>query len=68
MIGGIFQGANKEDFSDAVTLFTITSLPGSGTLTSVDVDNPTASAMSAICPRTAVMEILQSCSFSYTGR
>jgi len=24
-----------------VTLFTITSLPGSGTLTSVDVDNPT---------------------------
>jgi hypothetical protein len=41
MIGGIFQGANKEDFSDAVTLFTITSLPGSGTLTSVDVDNPT---------------------------
>lgn len=39
MIGGIFQGANKEDFSDAVTLFTITTLPGSGTLTTVGVDN-----------------------------
>jgi len=65
---GIFQGANKEDFSDAVTLFTITSLPGSGTLTSVDVDNPTGFRYVAICPRTAVMEILQSCSFSVHGR
>lgn len=39
MVGGVFQGANKEDFSDAVTLFTITTPPGAGTLTTVGVDN-----------------------------
>jgi len=41
MVGGIIQGANSEDFSDAVTLFTITSQPSAGALTSIDVDNTT---------------------------
>ncbi len=39
MVGGIFQGANKSDFSDAVTLFTVTSQPATGILTSVNVTN-----------------------------
>ncbi|TDX02098.1 cellulose binding domain-containing protein [Dinghuibacter silviterrae] len=33
MTGGIFQGANKSDFSDGVTLFTVDSLPTVGVYT-----------------------------------
>jgi fibronectin type 3 domain-containing protein len=33
MVGGTFQGANKPDFSDAVTLTTVTALPVVGSLT-----------------------------------
>ncbi|TYQ17018.1 UNVERIFIED_CONTAM: dockerin type I repeat protein [Acetivibrio alkalicellulosi] len=42
MVGGIFQGANRADFSDAVTLFTITTQPANGVLTTVDVTNTNA--------------------------
>lgn len=42
MVGGIFQGANQADFSDAVTLYTITSQPAKGVFTSVDLTNTTA--------------------------
>jgi autotransporter-associated beta strand protein len=34
MVGGKFQGANAADFSDAVGLFTVTSIPDEGTMTS----------------------------------
>ncbi len=37
MVGGIFQGANQLDFSDAVTLYTIATQPASGAFTSVDI-------------------------------
>ncbi len=40
MVGGIFQGANLANFSDAVTLYTITSQPASGGFTSVEINNP----------------------------
>jgi hypothetical protein len=33
MVGGVFQGANASDFSDAVTLFTITTQPTDGVMT-----------------------------------
>jgi fibronectin type 3 domain-containing protein len=33
MIGGVFQGANKADFSDAVTLFTVAAAPPTGVIT-----------------------------------
>ncbi|MFZ5986646.1 MAG: carbohydrate-binding protein [Bacillota bacterium] len=42
MVGGIFQGANRADFGDAVTLFTITTQPATGVLTSVNVTNTNA--------------------------
>jgi hypothetical protein len=37
MVGGIFQGANQSDFSDAVLLHTITVQPVTGAFTSVEV-------------------------------
>jgi hypothetical protein len=42
MPGGVFQGANQVNFSGAVTLFTITTQPPSGVLTSVNIANATA--------------------------
>jgi hypothetical protein len=39
MTGGVFQGANSADFSDAVTLFTIPEPPAAGVLTSRLFDN-----------------------------
>lgn len=42
MVGGVFQGANQEDFSDAVTLYTVTSQPVTGAFTTVEVDNTNA--------------------------
>ena len=36
-VGGIFQGANKADFSDAVQLYQITATPDVNVLTSVDL-------------------------------
>jgi len=42
MVGGVFQGAHKADFSDAVTLFTISATPEYGSLTSQPVSNSTA--------------------------
>jgi beta-galactosidase len=35
MVGGVFQGANKPDFSDAVGLFTLTSQPAEGVMTTL---------------------------------
>ena len=35
MVGGVFQGANHADFSDAVTLYTVGSNPAESTLTTV---------------------------------
>jgi beta-galactosidase len=42
MTGGIFQGANQADFSDAVTLFTVTAQPPSSTFTSASITNTSA--------------------------
>ena len=42
MLNGIFQGANRPDFSDAVNLLTITNPPPDATLTAQAVTNPTA--------------------------
>ena len=42
MVGGVFQGANQANFSDAVTLYTVTAQPTAGVLTSVSVSNNTA--------------------------
>jgi alpha-galactosidase len=42
MPGGLFQGANSADFSDAVTLFTITAQPPAGLFTSVAITNTAA--------------------------
>lgn len=42
MVGGIFQGANQANFSDAVTLYTVTAQPASGVFTSVSVTNTSA--------------------------
>ena len=42
MVGGSFQGANQADFSDAVTLCTVTTQPPSGGFTSVSITNASA--------------------------
>jgi fibronectin type 3 domain-containing protein/regulation of enolase protein 1 (concanavalin A-like superfamily) len=42
MVGGIFQGANQSDFSDAVALFTVTTQPSSGRFTSAGITNMSA--------------------------
>jgi hypothetical protein len=42
MVGGIFQGANQADFSDAVTLFIITTQPATGVFTSATINNASA--------------------------
>jgi beta-galactosidase len=42
MTGGIFQGANLSDFSDAVALYTITNAPPEGTMTAQFPTNTTA--------------------------
>ncbi|MGO9115563.1 MAG: carbohydrate-binding protein [Thermoguttaceae bacterium] len=42
MVGGIFQGANQPDFSDAVTLATVTTQPATGVLTPVNVADTAA--------------------------
>jgi glucuronoarabinoxylan endo-1,4-beta-xylanase len=42
MVGGIFQGANQADFSDAVTLFTITTQPATGVFTTARINNASA--------------------------
>jgi hypothetical protein len=42
MVGGIFRGANRADFNDAVTLFTITTQPAAGGFTSVGVADTNA--------------------------
>lgn len=42
MTGGVFQGANNADFSDAVTLFTIVAAPAYGVLTDQLIANNTA--------------------------
>jgi hypothetical protein len=41
MVGGVFQGANAGDFSDAVTLFTVTAQPAGGVLTEQIISNTT---------------------------
>jgi hypothetical protein len=42
MVGGVVQGANSADFSDAVTLFTISNQPLAGLLTSANLTNTTS--------------------------
>ncbi|MEQ1859284.1 MAG: Ig-like domain-containing protein [Chthoniobacteraceae bacterium] len=42
MPGGVFQGANAADFSDAVTLFTIATAPPDNTMTGQTITNATA--------------------------
>ena len=42
MVGGIFQGANQANFSDAVTLFTVTKQPATGVFTPVSITNTSA--------------------------
>jgi len=39
MVGGVFQGANTTNFSDAVTLFTLTTQPTEGTMTALLITN-----------------------------
>lgn len=39
MVNGMFQAANKADFSDAVTLYTVTTSPNVGSLTDKDAFN-----------------------------
>ena len=39
MASGVFQGANQADFSDAVTLFTVSTSPTAGTFTSASISN-----------------------------
>jgi beta-galactosidase len=39
MNGGVFQGANLSDFSDAVTLYTVTNTPPDGTMTAQFLTN-----------------------------
>jgi uncharacterized repeat protein (TIGR03806 family) len=39
MAGGVFQGANLSDFSDAANLFTVTNTPTEGTLTAQTITN-----------------------------
>jgi autotransporter-associated beta strand protein len=40
MVGGVFQGANQPDFSDAVNLFTVTSAPPQAAVTLQTINNP----------------------------
>jgi endo-beta-N-acetylglucosaminidase D len=42
MVGGLFQGANTADFSDSVTLATVTLVPVASMFTTFAVDEPTA--------------------------
>jgi glucuronoarabinoxylan endo-1,4-beta-xylanase len=42
MVGGVFQGANQADFSDAVTLATVATQPATGVFTSVSVSSAAA--------------------------
>jgi poly(hydroxyalkanoate) depolymerase family esterase len=42
MVGGILQGANQANFSDAVALYTVVSQPVAGAFSSVSVTNVTA--------------------------
>jgi fibronectin type 3 domain-containing protein/regulation of enolase protein 1 (concanavalin A-like superfamily) len=42
MVGGIFQGANQADFSDAVTLFTVTAQPATGVFTPAGITSTAA--------------------------
>ena len=42
MLGGVFQGANQPDFSDAVALYTLTDTPPDGTMTAQFPTNTTA--------------------------
>ena len=42
MVGGVFQGANQANFSDAVTLYTVATQPSSGVFTSVSLTNTSA--------------------------
>jgi hypothetical protein len=42
MVGGVFQGANAADFSDAVTLYTVAGAPPEGVMTAQAVSNSTA--------------------------
>jgi hypothetical protein len=42
MIGGIFQGANREDFSDAAVLYTITDYPDAKMPVTITLDNPSS--------------------------
>jgi fibronectin type 3 domain-containing protein/regulation of enolase protein 1 (concanavalin A-like superfamily) len=39
MVGGVFQGANQADFSDAVTLATVGAQPPAGQFTSVNISS-----------------------------
>ncbi|MBN2704695.1 MAG: carbohydrate-binding protein [Pontiellaceae bacterium] len=39
MIGGVFQGANRSDFADAVTLYSVSSSPAVGQLTAVNISD-----------------------------
>ncbi len=41
MVGGVFQGANAADFSDAVTLYTVPLTPIEGFFTTVSIPNTT---------------------------
>ncbi|HEU5395998.1 MAG TPA: discoidin domain-containing protein, partial [Verrucomicrobiae bacterium] len=41
MVGGIFQGANQPDFSDAVALFTVATAPATNVLTAQFIGNAT---------------------------
>jgi len=42
MVGGVFQGANRSDFSDSARLFTVTMHPPSGAFTPVSITNAAA--------------------------
>lgn len=42
MTGGVFQGANNADFSDAVTIFTVPAAPANGVLTTQMITGNTA--------------------------
>lgn len=42
MVGGIFQGANQANFSDAVALYTVTAQPPTSVFTSVGITNTPA--------------------------
>ena len=42
MVGGVFQGANHVDFSDAVTLYTVGTQPATGVFTPVSITNTAA--------------------------